>query len=215
MKKIIFIFAVISCIFALTFVSYATESLPVIEESVPFLEETASTVDSSVAGTEAPTDAGERRMSIPDLLYKLWNDYSTVIFSGASAIASLLVIIFSVKKYIPEIKAIVKGILASAMEQSKAAEELKKTADERMKKITEKLNDFEDYDVLLKEMKEIYKENKRDREVFLKTLEMQAGQVNKLIDCSHLPQARKDSIFEEYKSQLDQINKLKEENNDG
>ena len=79
----------------------------------------------------------------------------------------------------------------------------------------EKLGGFEEYDTLLKEMKEIYKENQRDREVFLKTLEMQAGQIGQLIDCSHLPQARKDAIFETYRSQLAEINKLKEENNDG
>lgn len=208
------------CIFALPFAAFATESMPAMEESMPAMEESLPSLEETepagtAADTEAPTDAGERRISVPDLIYKLWNDYSSVVFSAASTIASILVVIVTTKKYIPDILGIVKGILASVREQCKAAEDIKKTSEEEIKKISEKLDGFEEYDTLLKEMKEIYRENQRDREVFLKTLEMQAGQINKLIDCSHLPQARKDSIFEEYKSQLGHISKLKEENNDG
>lgn len=175
MKKIIFLVAVFVCIFTLTFASSATESLPAAEESTPFFEETEPIGDSTAEVPEASTDAGEGRISITELIYRLWNDYSSLVFSAASAIASLLVIIFSTKKYIPEITAIVKGILSSAREQSKAAEDIKKTSDEGIKKISEKLDGFEEYDTLLKEMKEIYKENQRDREVFLKTLRCRRG----------------------------------------
>ena len=50
-----------------------------------------------------------------------------------------------------------------------------------------------------------------DRRVLVKTIELQADQIEHLIEFSHLSQARKDQLYENYRAQMKEIAKLKGE----
>lgn len=230
MKKLIFVITTIALIVgALTFGAYATEDVTVTDVAEPtesvteaatapvevteaeILTEAPSAADTAPADvTEAlDEDGGEKTIPLDEFLLRLWDEYRDSILSAASTIISLVVAIALKNRYIPSINRDISRIFSGQSEQegrlNNFTDEVKGTLDD----VTKKLETFENYDALSKEMKQVFAEARLDRQVLIKTIELQADQIEHLIEFSHLSQARKDQLYEGYRAQLQEINKLK------
>lgn len=225
MKKLILIFTITALLITvLAFNVGATETVELSEaiptEAVtepvtePVTEQIAT--DTAEPETEAPTVTepttepdGEERIPLDEFLLRLWDEYRDSIFSALSTVLSLVVALVLKNKYMPGINREIKNVYAGqGLQNAKLdafAENTKKTLDT----FEDKLKSFENYDNLSKEMKQVLAEAQLDRRVLIKTIELQADQIEHLIEYSHLSQARKDQLYEGYRAQLAEINKLK------
>jgi hypothetical protein len=226
MKKLILIFTITALLITvLAFNVGATETVELSEaiptEAVtePVTEEIPT--DTAAPETEAPAATeptvtepttepdGEERIPLDEFLLRLWDEYRDSIFSALSTVLSLVVALVLKNKYMPGINREIKNVYAGqGLQNAKLdafAENTKKTLDT----FEDKLKSFENYDNLSKEMKQVLAEAQLDRRVLIKTIELQADQIEHLIEYSHLSQARKDQLYEGYRAQLAEINKLK------
>lgn len=218
MKKIFFIAMVITLALAATLHAFAAD-IEVTNE-LATAEETAATTDAP-ADTEpipdAPSDTlpipedDEERIALTDLLFRIWEENKELIFSAISAVVSFFVLFITKQKYIPQIYAAVKKVGSRIDSQDTGPSEFKKETSSLITAMQEKLNSFANYDELTREVKVVMDEHRLDRQVLIKTIELQAGQINRLIENSNLPQARKDALYDEYRAQLCEIEKLKGE----
>lgn len=218
MKKIFFIAMVITLALAAALNAFATD----IEATPPdaTAEETAATTDAP-ADTEpipdAPSDTlpipedDEDRIALTELLFRMWEENKELIFSAISAVVSFFVLFITKQKYIPQIYAAVKKVGSRIDSQDTGLSEFKNETSSLITAMQEKLDSFANYDELTREVKAVMDEHRLDRQVLIKTIELQAGQINRLIEHSNLPQARKDALYDEYRAQLCEIEKLKGE----
>ena len=218
MKRILFAIFVIALCFAAALNAYATD----IEATIPdaTAEETAAITDAPI-GTEAIADApsdtlptvdeGEDRITLADLLFRIWGENKELIFSAISAAVSFFVLWLTKRKYIPQIYTAVKKVGFRIDLQDTGLEAFKNETSSLVAAMRKKLDSFANYDELTREVKQVMDEHRLDRQVLIKTIELQAGQINRLIENSNLPQARKDALYDEYRAQLCEIEKLKGE----
>ena len=230
MKKLILIFTITALLVAvLAFNVGATETVELSEaiptEAVtepvtePVTEQIAT--DTAAPEKEAPAATeptvtepvtepdGEERIPLDEFLLRLWDEYRDTIFSVLSTVLSLVVALVLKNKYIPGINREIGNIFAGQNAQSKRFDNFTAETRVTLSGVEEKIKSFENYDNLSKEIKQVLTEAQLDRRVLIKTIELQADQIEHLIEYSHLSQARKDQLYEGYRAQLDEINKLK------
>lgn len=230
MKKLILIFTITALLITvLAFNVGATETVELSEvtptEAVtepvtePVTEQIAT--DTAAPETEAPAATeptvtepvtepdGEERIPLDEFLLRLWDEYRDSIFSALSTVLSLVVALVLKNKYIPGINREIGNIFAGQNAQSKRFDNFTAETRETLSDVEEKIKSFENYDNLAKDMKQVLAEAQLDRRVLIKTIELQADQIEHLIEYSHLSQARKDQLYEGYRAQLAEINKLK------
>jgi hypothetical protein len=219
MKKIFFIAVIITLALAATLHAFAadievTNELATAEETVATTDvpaaETAATTDVP-AGTEITPDADEDRIALTELLFRVWEENKELIFSAISAAVSFFVLWLTKQKYIPQIYTAVKKVGSRIDLQDTGLADFKNETSSLITAMQEKLDSFANYDELTREVKAVMDEHRLDRQVLIKTIELQAGQINRLIENSNLPQARKDALYDEYRAQLCEIEKLKGE----
>jgi hypothetical protein len=230
MKKLILTFTITALLLsALTFTVGATEAAE-ITEAIPTEAITeAATEPATEAVTEPVTDPvteapvvtepietepvedtdGEERIPLDEFLLRLWDEYRDTIFAVLSSALSLIVALVLKNKYIPGINREIGNIFAGLNVQSKRFDNFTAETKGTLSGVEEKIKSFENYDNLAKDMKEMLEAAQLDRRVLIKTIELQADQIEHLIEYSHLSQARKDQLYEGYREQLEEIKKLK------
>ena len=135
-------------------------------------------------------------------LLRVWNEYRDTLFAALSSLLSMIIAIVFKNRFIPSVRALVGS-------QDKKLDAMAKANNDFIKQTQDKLDSFENYDDITKQMKTVLAGAQLDREVLIKVIEMQAAQVNSLIEFSNLPQARKDKIYDGYRAQLCEIERLR------
>lgn len=180
--------------------------------------ETPETTEAPIPDTTYPTDiivpggtVEEERMELTELIHRIWSENKELIFSAISALFSIIMWILTSKRYIPKIYAGMKNLLEKQAEQKTYLDGFKSESDERLAKFDKKLESFSNYDQTAAEVKEVLAKCQLDREVLIKVIEMQAEELNHIIEISGLPQVRKDQLYAEYQAQLKEVKRLKGE----
>lgn len=216
MKRFILAAALIAAmILGLCFTASATET--VVTEPVQTPDTTAPEVivpDTTVPDTTGPVDE-DKTMQLTELAYRIWEENKEIIFSAISALFSLIVWVLTSRRYIPKIHAGMKSLMDKQAVQKTDIDGFREESGKRLDAFDKKLSEFEQYDEVARDMKKVLAECRLDRQVLIKVIEMQAEELNHIIEVSGLPQVRKDQLYAEYKAQLLEVQKLKGENADG
>ncbi|MBQ8388582.1 MAG: hypothetical protein IJX46_06630 [Clostridia bacterium] len=181
--------------------------------------ETPETTETPIPETTYPTDiivpgggtVEEERMELTELIHRIWSENKELIFSAISALFSIIVWILTSKRYIPKIYAGMKKLLEKLAEQKTDLDGFKSESDKRLTEFDRKIASFENYDKTAAEVKEVLAKCQLDREVLIKVIQMQAEELNHIIEISGLPQVRKDQLYAEYQAQLKEVERLKGE----
>ena len=239
MKRIISIFMIFTLCLVFALNVGATEAPDALDTDIPVAEETeapAQTENEAVQipestetqneestaipeATHPPDDTvpggedGEEYIPIDEFLLGLWNEYRDTLFAGISTIFSIIVAQAFKNRTKSDLEK-EKILKKKEAEDKKALKEFEDLISATLKTVEDKLESFENYDVLAKETKRVLAESQLDRQVLIKTIEMQADQIEHLIEYSSLPQARKDKLYEEYRTQQKEIEKLKGESDE-
>ena len=159
-------------------------------------------LDTPAETPEDTTASGERVIPIDEFLLRMWDEYRDTIFAALSTVFSMIIALFFKNRFVPSVRALVGS-------QDKKLDAIAEANDKFIETTNAKLQTFADYNKISEEMKELIAGAQLDRDVLIKVIELQASQVNKLIEFSNLPQARKDQIYEGYRAQLCEIERLK------
>lgn len=193
-----------------------TTEAPTTEVTVPV---TTGPINIEIPTTNAPTGSGtveeDKTMQLTELAYRIWEENKEIIFSAISALFSLIVWVLTSKRYIPKIYAGMKNLMDKQAVQKTDIDGFREESGKRLDAFDKKLSEFEQYDEVARDMKKVLAECRLDRQVLIKVIEMQAEELNHIIEVSGLPQVRKDQLYAEYKAQLLEVQKLKGDNADG
>lgn len=182
----------------------APTDTPAVSELEPVTPDTAPVAEAPTvtAPTTPPATDGEQHMELSTLLLRLWEENREIIFSALSAILSMFLLLVTKKKYIPRIYSAIK-------KQSSDVEAFRVASDKTFADFDAKLQSFSAYDNTAKQMEQVLAECRLDRQVLIKVIEMQAEQLNHIIEISALPQVRKDQLYAGYRAQLLEVERLK------
>lgn len=170
---------------------------------------TTGPVNIEVPGGGAVED--DETIELTELIYRIWEENKEIIFSAISALFSLIVWILTSRRYIPKIHAGMKNLIDKQAVQKTGIDDFRAESGKRLDAFDKKLAEFEQYDEVARDMKKVLAECRLDRQVLIKVIEMQAEELNHIIEVSGLPQVRKDQLYAEYKAQLFEVEKLKGE----
>lgn len=180
---------------------------------------TTGPINIEIPTTNAPTGSGsveeDKTMQLTELAYRIWEENKEIIFSAISALFSLIVWVLTSRRYIPKIHAGMRSLMDKQAVQKTDIDGFREESGKRLDAFDKKLSEFEQYDEVARDMKKVLAECRLDRQVLIKVIEMQAEELNHIIEVSGLPQVRKDQLYAEYKAQLLEVQKLKGENADG
>lgn len=181
--------------------------------------ETPETTEIPIPETTYPTDiivpgggtVEEERMELTELIHKIWTENKELILSALSALFSLIVWLLTSKRYMPKIYRGMQNISAQQGSQGLELKVFKEESDKRLAEFDKKLESFSNYDQTAAEVKEVLAKCQLDREVLIKVIQMQAEELNHIIEISGLPQVRKDQLYADYQAQLKEVERLKGE----
>ena len=181
--------------------------------------ETPETTEIPIPETTYPTDiivpgggtVEEERMELTELIHRIWTENKELIFSALSTLFSLIMCLLASKRYMPKIYRGMQNISAKQGSQELVLKVFKKESDEKLAEFGKKIDAFENYDSVARDMRKVLGECRLDREVLIKVIEMQAEELNHIIEISGLPQVRKDQLYADYQAQLKEVERLKGE----
>lgn len=163
----------------------------------------ADTPADTIADTPEDTNAsGERVIPFDEFLLRMWDEYRDTIFAALSTVLSMIIALVFKNRFIPSVRALVGS-------QDRKLDAIAENNSKFISNTEKKLASFENYDTVMKQLVSALEAAELDREVLIEVIKLQASQVNKLIEFSNLPQARKDQIYEGYREQLAQIERLR------